>query len=96
VESARVPQHLELEDVVAWRLSAADLLCVVGGAVIGWWSYLVLPDPLAGRVVVSGVAVLIGIGLGIARIGELPVRGWVWLAVTYRIRPRLLITTDRG
>lgn len=90
-----MPQHLELEDVVAWRLSAADLLCVVAGAVVGWWSYLALPDPLAVQVAVSATAVLLGFALGIVRVGELPLRGWIWLAAAYRVRPRLLITTDR-
>jgi hypothetical protein len=95
MESARVPQHLELEDVVAWRLSAADLLCVVTGAIVGWWSYLAIPDPLANRIAASATAVLLGVVLGIVRVGELPLRGWIWLALAYRAQPRLLVTTDR-
>jgi hypothetical protein len=95
VESARVPQHLELEDVVSWGLSAADLICVVAGAVVGWWSYLALPDPLVGRVAVSVLIVLVGAALGILRIGQLPLRGWIAVAVAYALRPRVLITTGR-
>ena len=95
MESARVPQHLELEDVVAWHLSAADLLCVVSGAVVGWWVYLAVPDPLVNRIVAGATPVLLGVVLGILRVGELPLRGWIWLAVAYRARPRLLVTTDR-
>ena len=35
--SARVsvPQHLELDDVVAWGLGATDLLCVAAGCAAG-------------------------------------------------------------
>lgn len=95
MESARVPQHLELEDVVTWGLSAADLICVVAGAVVGWWSYLALPDPLVGRVALSVLIVLLGAALGIVRIGQLPLRGWIAVVSGYAVRSRLLITTGR-
>jgi hypothetical protein len=68
---------------------------VVTGAIVGWWLYLAIPDPLANRIVSSATAVLVGVALGIVRVGELPLRGWIWLAVAYRARPRLLVTTDR-
>ena len=91
-----MPQHLELEDVVSWGLSAADLLCVVAGAVVGWWLYLALPDPLALRVALSVPIVLLGAALGIVRIGQLPLRVWVAVAIAYALRPRMLITTGQG
>lgn len=90
-----MPQHLELEDVVTWGLSAADLICVVAGAVVGWWSYLALPDPLVGRVALSVLIVLLGAALGIVRIGQLPLRGWIAVVSGYAVRSRLLITTGR-
>lgn len=93
MESARVPQHLELEDVVAWRMGAGDLVCVAGGAAVGWWLYLVLPDPLAGRVAAGALAALVGAALGIVRFGALPLRGWIVVAVAFALRARVLIST---
>jgi len=92
VEPAKVPQHLELEDVVAWGLSATDLLCVVGGAVVGWWLYLALPGDLWLRGAAAVAPVLLGAALGVLRLGELALRGWLAVAAAYLVRPRVLVT----
>lgn len=96
MEPARVPQHLELDDVVAWNLGALDLAWLVAGAVIGWWLYLQLPDPIVLRVAAAVVAIIIGIGLGVTRVGGLPLRGWVTAAVAFLFRGRLFIAGGRG
>jgi hypothetical protein len=92
MEAAKVPQHLELDDVLAWGLSAVDLLCVVGGAGAGWWLYLVVPGELTPRVLVAAPAVLVGLAVGTLRLGELSLRNWVALALAYALRPRVLVT----
>jgi len=88
----KVPQHLELEDVVAWGLGATDLLCVVVGAVASWWLYLALPGALALRITAAAPAVLVGLLFGTFRLGELALRDWLAIATAYAIRPRVLIT----
>ena len=92
MEAAKVPQHLELDDVLAWGLSAVDLLCVVAGAGIGWWLYLAAPGELALRVLVAAPAVLLGLAVGALRLGELSMRDWLALALRYALRPRVLVT----
>ena len=93
MESARVPQHLELEDVVAWNLGAVDLLCVFAGAVVGWWLYLDLPDAIVLRIVAAALCVLAGAGLGVVRVAGLPLRGWIALSATFLIRARLFVAS---
>lgn len=92
MESVRVPQHLELQDVVAWGLGALDLLCVVGGFAVAWWLYLALPGPAAARVVSAAPFALVGLACGVVRIGELPLRDWLIIAFAYALRPRVLVT----
>jgi hypothetical protein len=92
VEAAKVPQHLELDDVLAWGLSAVDLLCVITGAAAGWWLYLVVSGELALRVLVAAPAVIAGFAVGTLRLGELSLRDWVALALAYALRPRVLVT----
>ena len=87
-----MPQHLELDDVLAWGLSAVDLLCVVAGAGIRWWLYLAVPGELALRVLVAAPAVLLGVAFGGLRLGELSMRDWLALALRYALRPRVLVT----
>ena len=87
-----MPQHLELDDVLAWGLSAVDLLCVIAGAGIGWWLYLAAPGELALRVVAAAPAVVVGLALGTLRLGELSMRDWLALALRYALRPRVLVT----
>jgi len=96
VESARVPQHLELEDVVAWNLGAVDLLCLVAGAIVGWWLYLNLPDPIVGRVGAAALAVIVGGAVGVVRVAGLPLRDWITLSVAFVVRGRLFVAGGRG
>lgn len=86
-----MPQHLELEDVVAWGLGATDLLCVVAGAAAGWWLYLAIPGGLALRVIAAAPAVLVGLSFGVLRLGDLPLRDWMATAAAYAMRPRVLV-----
>ena len=44
-----MPQHLELDDVIAFGLGATDLLCVLAGCVVAWWLYLAVPGAPARR-----------------------------------------------
>lgn len=87
-----MPQHLELDDVLAWGLSAVDLLCVITGAGVGWWLYLAVPDELALRILVSAPPVLVGLMVGALRLGELSLRDWLAIVLAYALRPRLLVT----
>jgi len=89
-----VPQHLELEDVIAWGLGAADLLCVAAGAVSAWWVYLNLPLAFDLRVAAAAPALLAGMAFGTVRLGELALRDWVRIALRYAARPRTLISGD--
>jgi hypothetical protein len=96
VEAVRVPQHLDLEDVVAWGLSASDLVFTVGGAALAWWLYLATPEPLLLRVIVAAPAALAGLALGIPRLAERPLRQWLWIALAFALRPRLLVSGERA
>ncbi len=92
MEPVRVPQHLDLVDVVAWGLGAVDLLCVVAGVTTAWWLYLELPGDPAIRAAVAAPLALVGLACGVVRVGELPLREWLALAAAYVLRPRLLVT----
>ena len=88
----KVPQHLELEDVIAWGLGPVDLLCVAAGALFGWWFYLALPaDPVL-RVIAATPPALMGLALGVLRLGELALRDWLGMLVAYALRARVLTT----
>ena len=92
VDAVAVPQHLDLEDVVAWGLGPTDLLCVVGGVALGWWLDLRIGDPLVLQLAVAAPPALVGIACGIVRIGERSLRAWIGLVLGYLVRPRVLRT----
>jgi hypothetical protein len=96
VEAVKVPQYLELEDVVAWGLGAADLLCAMAGAVVGWWLYLTLPGDAVLRVIAATFVAVIGLAFGVVRIGEVALRDWLAMAAAYALRPRVFVTGGRG
>ena len=86
-----MPQHLELEDVIAWGLEAVDLMWVAAGAAAGWWLYDYLPVDVDVRIAVATPLAIAGFALGIVRIGDLAFRDWIALAVHYALRPHVLL-----
>lgn len=86
-----MPQHLELEDVIAWGLGAVDLMCVAVGAAAGWWLYAYIPADLDIRVAAAAPFAVAGLALGVVRIGDLALRDWIALGVLYAMRPRRLL-----
>jgi hypothetical protein len=91
VQSVAVPQHLDLEDVVAWGLTATDLLCAVAGIAIGWWFAVRIPGAPGLQLAVGALPALLGLALGVIRLGESSLRGWLVVALRYAFRPRRLL-----
>ena len=91
MEPVKVPQNLELEDVIAWGLGAVDLMCVAAGAAAGWWLFEFLPGDLDIRIGAAIPLAAVGLGLGVVRFGDLALRDWVTLGVQYVLRPRRLL-----
>ena len=85
-----MPQHLELEDVIAWGLEAVDLMWVAAGAAAAWWLYAYLPADLEVRLAAATPIVVVALALGVVRIGDLALRDWIVLAVQFAVRPRRL------
>lgn len=92
MDAVKVPQHLELEDVIAWGLGPIDLLCVVAGALVGWWLYLALPGEPALRVIAATPPAFAGLALGVLRLGDLALRDWIGIVAGYALRARVLAT----
>ena len=86
-----MPQNLELEDVIAWGLGPVDLMCAAAGAAAGWWLYEFLPGDLDIRIAAAFPLVVVGLGLGVMRFGDLSLRDWVALGLQYALRPRRLL-----
>ena len=85
-----MPQHLELEDVIAWGLEAVDLMWVGAGAVAGWWLYAYVPADVDVRIAAATPFAIVGLALGVVRIGDLGLRDWIALAAHFALRPRVL------
>ena len=86
-----MPQHLEIDDVIAWGLGATDLMFVAGGAAAGWWLYEFLPIDLYVRIGAGVPPAVVGLGLGVIRVGDFALRDWIALALQYAMRPRRLL-----
>ena len=91
-ESVKVPQHLELEDLVAWGLGVVDLLFVLAGAAAAGWLYLVIPADVVLRITAAAPAAMTGLSIGLLRFGGVGLRQWLAIAIHYASRPRVLIT----
>ena len=96
MEAVKVPQHLDLDDVVAWGLGATDLVFTVGGFALGWWLYLATPEPLLLRVMVAAPAAVVGLALGVPRLAERALREWLWIALAFVLRRRLFVSGERA
>ena len=92
MEAVKVPQHLELDDVIAFGLGATDLLCVAAGGVVAWWLYLAVPGTPMVRFAAASLPALVGVALGVLRFGEVGVRDWLAIALAYAVRPGILVT----
>jgi hypothetical protein len=91
MDSVKVPQHLELEDVLVWGLSATDLLWLAGGLLFAWWIVLNLPTPLPLQVTVAAPAAIAGAVLGPCRFFGRPLRAWIAELMAFALRPRLRV-----
>jgi hypothetical protein len=91
VEPFKVPQHLDLQDVIAWGLGAVDLLCVVGTLTVGWWLYLALPGDPVPRIVVVAPLALAGLACGVVRSGDRALREWLAIGLAFALRSRVLV-----
>ena len=91
-ESVKVPQHLELTDVVAWGLGPMDLLCIVLGGASGWWLYLAVPGELVIRVACSALPAGAGLAFAVVRPPGGPLRDWAVIFAKYVRRRGALLT----
>ena len=88
MEPVKVPQHLEIEDVLVWGLSATDLMWLAGGLLVGWWIYLNLPAPLPLQLAAAAPAAIAGSVLGPGRFAERPLRSRIAELLAFASRPR--------
>jgi len=91
-ESVKVPQHLELGDVVAWGLGAVDLICLVLGGATAWWLYLAVPGELVLRVTAAALPAAAGLALAIVRTPGGSLRDWAFVLARYLHRRGALVT----
>ena len=96
MDPIKVPQNLELEDVLAWGLGAMDLVCLVLGGLGGWWAYLVVPAPFGLRVGLAAFIAGAGAILGVGRAGDHTARAWLRILAAYLGRARLLVYRAEG
>ena len=89
---AMVPQHLELDDVVAWGLGAGDLLCIALGCVGAWSVVSSLDAALPLRVLLAAPVLAAGSALGVVRVGSRSLRSWAAAAAAFLMRRRVLVT----
>jgi PrgI family protein len=88
MEPVKVPQNLELKDVLVWGLGAVDLICVAVGAIVAWWLYLAVPGSIVFRVALGVPLVAIGGALAVGRFEERSLREWLLAVIAYVARPR--------
>ena len=87
MKPVKVPQHLDLEDVLAWGLGAVDLLFLAVAGLIAWWLWMSVPL-LPFRVAAVAPVVLIGALLGPGSFQERALRDWLVTLAAYAARPR--------
>jgi len=87
---AKVPQHLELGDVVAFGVGAADLVCVALGIAVAWWLASTLPGAVALRVAAATSVLLGGAAFGLVRASDRDLRTWTVVIARYMLRPHAL------
>lgn len=92
---AKVPQHLELDDVLAFGLGPSDLLCVASGIAGGWLVASGFDGLPALRLSLAAIPVIAGGLFGIVRVDGRDLRAWVVIAARFALRRRSLVTEER-
>ena len=87
---ATVPQHLELDEVVAWGLGATDLLCVAAGCAAGWWVASAVDAALLVRLGLGLPPFLASAALTVIRVDDRQLRSWIATVGVYLLRRRIL------
>ena len=93
MKPVKVPQHLDLEDVLAWGLGAVDLLFLAVAGLIAWWLWMSVPL-MPARLAAVAPVVLIGALLGPGRFQERALRDWLVTLAAYCVRPRRRVFGD--
>jgi len=88
MEPVKVPQNLELKDVLVWGLSAMDLVCLAVAGVCAWWLYLAVPASFVVCLSLASPVLAIGLLLGVGRLGDRTLREWLGVVVAFAQRPR--------
>ncbi len=88
MEPVKVPQNLELADVLLWGLGAGDLVCLAVTGVVAWWLYLQVPAQVSVRLGLTAPVLAVGLALAVGRLGELTVREWLVIVLAFARRPR--------
>ncbi len=94
MDPVRVPQHLELEDIIVLGLSAVDLVWLCVGAFIGWWLWLSLPFDIVARTVLAAPPIAVGVLFGMGRYDDQTARGFALSVALYLGRPRRRLYED--
>ncbi len=83
----KVPQNLDLEDVLVWGLGAVDLLVLATAGLIVWWLWVAIPSaPI--RVAAVTPIVLVAALLGPGSFQGRTLRDWLVTLARYKARPR--------
>jgi PrgI family protein len=88
MEPVKVPQNLELQDVLVWGLGAIDLACLAVGVVCACWLYLAVPGPVVLRIAVAAPFAAVGAALAVVRIEDRSLREWLLAVLAYVARSR--------
>ena len=95
MKPAKVPQHIDLEDVLLWGLGAVDLLFAAAAGVMAWWLWIDVPL-MSVRIAVVAPVVMFGVVLGPGTFQDRPIRDWLVILLRYRARPRRRVFGDEA
>lgn len=89
----KVPQNLDLEDVLVWGLGAVDLFVLGTAGLIAWWLWTGV-STVSVRVAAVAPIVLLGTLLGPGSFQGRALRDWLLTLARYHGRPRRRVFGD--